>query len=141
MTKERKYFMRERFINLTNKDFLGFMASMICAVHCAVVPVLLTLGTLGSLAWLEHPLVEMTFILISLVLAAWSLVTGYFRHHGNLTALAVVLVGFMLIIASRFVEGSGEVLLTVFGGLTIAAAHLINWNLLKTCKSCQMATS
>lgn len=124
----------DHFISL-NKDFFGFMASMACAIHCALLPFILTIGALSSLAWLEHPMIEAGFILLSLILAGWSIVIGYLRHHKNYTALITVLVGFALIIASRFFEGSMEAILTTLGGLTIAAAHIINWRLLRQHKT------
>ena len=127
--------MENKFFGF-NWDFFGFVASLACALHCATVPLILTIGALGGLAWLEHPLVEGSFILLSLVLASWSLLGSYIHQHRNLSALVTVLLGFVLIIASRFAAGSAEVLLTVLGGLTIALAHYINWRTLKLCQSC-----
>lgn len=132
--------MENRFFGF-NWDFFGFMASLACALHCASVPLLLTFGALGGLAWLEHPMVEGAFIVLSLLLASWSLINGYFNQHRNVSALLTVVLGFVLIIASRFTEGSAEVILTVFGGLTIALAHYINWKLLKVCQSCVIIKS
>lgn len=132
--------MEKRFFGL-NWDFFGFIASVACALHCATVPLLLTIGALGSLAWLEHPVVEGSFIVLSLMLASWSLIGSYFNHHRNLSALVTVILGFVLIIISRFTEGSAEAILTVIGGLTIALAHYINWKLLKVCQSCVVIKS
>ncbi len=122
--------MRKSFFGL-NWDFVGFMASLTCALHCAIVPIILTMGALGGATWLEHPFLEGSFIALSLMLASWSLIGSYINNHRNFSALATVLAGFILIIASRFVEGSAEILLTVSGGLIIATAHYINWRLLK----------
>ncbi len=127
--------MEKKFFGF-NWDFFGFMASLACALHCATVPLLLTIGTLGGLAWLEHPVVEGAFIALSLLLASWSLIGSYFNQHRNLSALVTVVLGFVLIIASRFAEGNAEVLLTVLGGLTIALAHYINWKLLRVRQAC-----
>jgi hypothetical protein len=132
--------MENKFFGL-NWDFFGFIASIACALHCATVPILLTIGALGGLAWLEHPLVEGFFIVLSLLLASWSLIGSYINQHRNPSALVTVVLGFLLIITSRFIEGSAEAVLMVIGGLTIALAHYINWKLLKVCRSCVMLKS
>lgn len=122
----------ESFIG-ANKDFFGFLASMACAIHCAALPFILTIGALGSLSWLENPLIEYTFIAISLILASWSIIGGFLNHHKNLTVVLVVLLGFALIVASRLVEGPAEAILTSVGGVIIAIAHIYNWRLMKSC--------
>jgi len=124
--------MRERFLSL-NLDFLGFSASMICAVHCLSLPFLLSLGTIGGLSWLEHFGVELTFIFISFAIASWSLGQSYLTQHRKLNALRIVLVGFLFILASRFTVESFEVILTTIGGVLVAVSHFVNWKLSKTC--------
>ncbi len=129
--------MEDKFFGF-NWDFLGFMASIACALHCSMLPLLLAAGALGGLAWLEHPIVEAFFIMVSLIVASWSLIGSYVNRHRNLTALITVVLGFVLIIASRFAEGGAEMLLTTLGGLVIALAHVINWRLLKECEACML---
>lgn len=127
--------MKSKFISI-NADFAGFMASMLCAIHCAALPFVLTLGTLSNLAWLEHGLIEVVFITLSIVIASWSLLRSYFLHHRSMQAILLVAAGFAVIIGSRFVNGDGEHWLTMAGGLIIAAAHTLNWRLLSQCKVC-----
>ncbi len=127
--------MQDKFFGF-NWDFLGFMASLACALHCSMLPLLLAAGALGGLAWLEHPIVEAFFIAVSLIVASWSLINSYVHRHRNLTALVTVVLGFVLIIAGRFVEGGAEMLLTTLGGITIAMAHVINWRLVRDCEAC-----
>ena len=121
-----------------NLDFVGFTASMLCAVHCAAVPLLLTFGALSGLAWLETPWIEMSFIGVSLVVASWSLLRSYLIHHQKFTAISVVLLGFLLIVTSRFAAEGWEPALTVLGGVAIAVAHIINWRMCKQCQTCTL---
>lgn len=125
--------MRARFLSL-HLDFLGFSASMLCALHCLSLPFLLSIGTMGSLNWLDNFGVELFFIVLSFIIASWSLGQSYFAQHRNFKALSVVILGFVLILISRFVADSSEVIFTTLGGSLVAAAHFINWKLSKTCQ-------
>ncbi|NUO00323.1 MAG: MerC domain-containing protein [Saprospiraceae bacterium] len=127
--------MKTKFLSF-NADFAGFVASMLCAIHCAALPFVLTVGALSNLAWLEHGLVEVIFITLSIIIASWSLIRSYFFHHRSMRAVYIAIAGFSVIIASRFVEGDWEHWLTMAGGIIIAIAHTVNWRLLSECKVC-----
>ncbi len=116
--------MKNQFVGL-HPDFMGFSASLLCAVHCAALPFLLTLAPLAGLQFLRNPWVEYALILISFGIACYALIPGYRRHHRKPLALILVLLGFLLIGAARFLEP--EAVLTSSGAVLIAIAHLINW--------------
>lgn len=124
-----------RFIN-NNIDFWGFLASFLCALHCAAVPLILLFGSLGSFAWLANHEVEMGFIAVSIILAYWSLWTSFKKHHKKRKAVNIVMVGFVFLIVSRFVPHHIGDILVVIGGLIVAYAHYVNWRLLQNCKHC-----
>lgn len=121
----------QRFLSI-NLDFLGFSASILCAIHCAAVPLLLTLGSFSSMAFLKNPFVEGTVLLIGCCLAFLSLLPGYFRKHRNLRPLLLMLTGSGLIISghlgSSFLPESAFVSI---GAFAIAVAHYKNWHLNK----------
>ncbi len=127
--------MKTKFFSL-NLDFLGFSASMLCAVHCAALPLVMTFGALNSLTWLDNALLESLFIISSFGIATWSLFKSYWRHHRRLLAIGVVAIGFALLATSRLVTEYWEPLLAVMGGITIAVAHVINWRLHIACNIC-----
>ncbi|MEM8969580.1 MAG: MerC domain-containing protein, partial [Bacteroidota bacterium] len=93
--------------------------------HCAALPFLLTLAPLAGLQFLRNPWVEYALILISFGIACYALIPGYRRHHRKPLALILVLFGFLLIGAARFLEP--EAVLTSSGAVLVAIAHLINW--------------
>ena len=124
--------IRERI----NLDALGISASLLCAVHCSLLPVLLTLGALGGLSWLGHPLVEAVFIGLSLILAVASLLPSWRKVHGRIEPITLVLAGFALIVISHMLHAHHEPALMALGGLLIALAHLFNWRLMKRAGSC-----
>ena len=67
-------------------DRFGATGSMLCAVHCAVIPVLLAAApSLGLSFWLGDG-VEQALVVFVTLLGLFSLVWGY-RRHGALRAL------------------------------------------------------
>lgn len=117
-----------------NLDSLGFSASMLCAVHCVAVPLLLTVSTWSGLQILNKPSIELTVLCGSAVFALVSIVPSCIRYHRNPKALALVIAGFILIGLGRFdVDKIWEIVFTSVGAATVASAHFLNWRLCKTC--------
>jgi hypothetical protein len=127
--------MKQKFFS-PNLDFFGFSASMLCAVHCMALPLVMMFGALSGLAWLENPWIEAIFIGLSFVIATWSLTRSYLLHHHHFTAIRMVAIGFVFLLISRFVEHNWEPILAAVGGITIAGAHWKNWKLQKKCGHC-----
>lgn len=113
-------------------DQLGMTASIACAIHCAALPLVVTVLPLVGLEFLANIWVEITMICLSLMIGAWSLISTYSKH-GNLAPLFVLLTGFVLIATGHFVFERIEPILVPLGGFTIAAAHYINWKLNRVC--------
>lgn len=122
-----------RFFSL-HTDFIGFLASFLCAIHCLALPAVLSVGALGGLAWLHHPLLEWGLIVFAVVVASWSLLGTWFRYGGTVHPLVLAGIGFSVLAASRFAHGDAEHYLTAIGGLLIAGAHYLNWG----SKSCEL---
>ncbi len=126
--------MEDRFFGF-HLDFLGFVASFICAIHCAIGPLLLTLGMLGGLSWISDPIFELGFLVTSLTIAAFTLVNGYRKQTIDRLGLILFTSGFSLLLLSSLlphVHGV-ELVFAVFGGLTVASAHIYHWlNLRRT---------
>lgn len=118
----------QRFISV-NLDFLGFFASLLCAVHCAVVPILLTLGSIGSMAFLNNPLVEGFALTIGFGFASLSLFLAY-KKHRNPRPVLLLLAGSIIIITGHLATPAiPEAILASLGAITIATAHYTNWKL------------
>ncbi|MEQ8304175.1 MAG: MerC domain-containing protein [Cyclobacteriaceae bacterium] len=120
-------------------DVIGFSASLICALHCAIVPLLLTFSALGSVTFMDDPVIELSMISISLILAMSSLLPCYFSHHHRIAPLIWAVSGFLLIAIGNLAPVEKyEILLTPAGGCLVAMAHYTNWrkcNKQQNCKS------
>lgn len=123
--------MKNQFVGF-HLDFVGFSASLLCAVHCAALPFLLSLAPLAGLQFLNTPWIEYAVLLISFFIASYALVHGYRKHHHKPMALFIVITGFILICIGHLLQPEWqEILLTSCGGATIAIAHLVNWRYIK----------
>ena len=115
-----------------NLDKFGISASLLCAIHCAMMPVLLPIAALAGLGFLWTPAFEAVMILIALAVGAYSITNGYLKIHQTLYPMLFLVGGFLLIIGSKtiFDHALEHVLLPV-GSLLIVVSHWLNWRLYK----------
>ncbi|WP_407425644.1 MerC domain-containing protein [Arcticibacter sp.] len=128
---------------LTSKlDKIGITASTFCAIHCAVVPFIISVLPLWGLGFLAEEWMEILMIVLSLTIGSWSLGLSWIKHRRT-TALLIFICGFLFIAAGHwFGHGSSEHLFLPAGGLTIALAHYVNWKQsLVLLKSSKMKTA
>lgn len=115
---------------LTRADRVGFAASLLCAVHCALLPLALAflpaLG-LGVGGWVD---IDQAFVVFATLLGLSTLSLGV-RRHRAFRAWALLLPGLALVWAGAFTALHDHSLLhasvMTTGGLLLAGAHL--WNL------------
>jgi len=123
-------------------DKAGATASLACAVHCAAMPLVITLLPLLGLTFLADERLEWGLLGLSALLGVSSLCLG-FREHGHRRALAILAVGLSLMALGRIAEerqwGRASVLVVVLSGSTIAASHLLNRRLCHACRRCRPA--
>ena len=124
-------------------DNLGTAASLTCAVHCALMPFVVTLLPLAGMGFLAHESTEWTLLALSATLGIGSLCWGY-RTHKSRRALSVLASGLLLLVIGRLLEERGSewfgMLLVVSGGISVAAAHWVNKRLCRACHVCHPTT-
>lgn len=113
-------------------DRIGATASLLCAVHCAVLPFVLALLPLLGLGFLAGHAFERGFVLFAATLASVALVHGYRRHRRRLPLLLAV-PGLILLVAGICVDLDTAItlhtLMVTSGGTLVACAHLVNLRL------------
>ena len=107
-------------------DRFGMTASTICAIHCAIVPVLITTLPLIGLGFLANPWVEWGMIILALILGTSSIGVSYFKLHHRILPILMLMSGFILIAIGHLFVSWLEAIIVPIGGLTIAAAHFLN---------------
>ena len=121
-----KRIMKYNFMSL-HIDFLGFSTSLLCAIHCAALPFLISISPLLG-QYLHNHAIENAIIILSFFIASYALVRGYCKHH-NPQASVTVSIGFIFIVTGHLVRFQlMEITLTSLGATAVAIAHFINWN-------------
>ena len=111
-----------------NLDVLGIGASLICAVHCALLPLLMTVLPLLGLEIFTNEKLEYGLLTFTFLVGCTSLFRSYRYRHHYVKPLLVFALGFVLLLAGHFLtESYWEPLLVAAGALLIIAAHV--WNL------------
>ncbi|MCR9228271.1 MAG: MerC domain-containing protein [Flavobacteriaceae bacterium] len=115
-------------------DIIALTSSLICAIHCAAVPIVLSFSSLSSLHFLHHPFIEWSFIGLGVVFVFVSLWPSYRKVHYSPKPLIFAAIGFGLIALGRLdLNEAWEIINTVGGALVVSLAHFVNWKLLR-CK-------
>ncbi len=114
-------------MNRLNLDKIGVCASALCALHCAVTPVLFVLvGSLGALSFLENEFLETLLIGTTLVIGCISIGIAYIKHRKHHIAWLFVS-GLLLLLGAEMATLLWvSVSSSIIGGLLIACAHVQN---------------
>ena len=117
---------------LKHADRIGFAASFLCALHCALVPLLLALVPAFGLkfgGWID---IDQAVVVFATLLGATTLTIGW-RRHRAFHAWALLIPGLVLVWVGAFTplhdHGLLHALLMTIGGLLLAGAHLLNLRL------------
>ncbi len=110
-------------------DRVGATASLLCAVHCALLPFVLALLPLIGLEFLAGHLFERIFVACAAALASASIITAYRRHHRP-HALFLMVPGIALLLFGIAFNLDAHVAIhtasVVTGGVLVASAHVTN---------------
>ena len=113
-------------------DRFGATASFLCAVHCAVLPLVIAVLPALGLGFLADHRFERAFIAFASLLALTTLFLG-FRRHQRFRAFWFLAPGIVLLTAGIIVDSDGtplvHALLVACGGSLVALAHLTNLRL------------
>jgi hypothetical protein len=114
-------------------DRFGAAGSLVCALHCALVPVLIALAPGLGLGLLASAGFERAFLVFATVLALVSLIQGYRRHRAY-RALMFLLPGLIAVWSTQWVSGMAHdgithAVVMTLGGTLIGVAHVLNLRL------------
>lgn len=114
-------------------DRLGATGSLLCAVHCAALPLLVALlPSLGLAAWWGDG-IERGFVAFATLLGISSLVWGYRRHRVvralGLLALGLAALWAGLLYAPLHQSAVPHAVAMTFGGTLVGLAHVLNLRL------------
>lgn len=114
-------------------DRFGTAGSLLCAIHCALLPLLIAaLPSLGVAKWLGEGF-EQGFVIFATLLGLFSVAWGYRRHHG-VRALLLMMPGLSVLWIGVLYGPLHHALVPhaiamTFGGTLVGLAHLANLRL------------
>jgi hypothetical protein len=118
-----------------NWDALGVSATIACAIHCALLPLLLTSLPLFGINILENIYFETGMIILAMVIGTYSLWHGYRRHHHSYVPLLLFISGIFFLFLKQF-SAEYHLWLLIPAVPLIVSAHYLNWKLCRKAKHC-----
>lgn len=118
--------MRVRF----NWDALGIATSLACAIHCAILPLILTSLPIFGMNIIDNAPFEYFMIFLAFLIGSYSLWHGYKRHHHSMLPLTLFAGGMILLVLKQ-IWHEYQLLFLPFAIMLIIGAHLLNY---RSCK-------
>jgi len=111
-----------------NWDIMGIATSVACAIHCALLPLLLTSLPLFGVNIIHNIVFEWGMIALAFVVGGYSLFHGYIKHHHSLQPVLIFSAGFVLLMLKQ-VFHQYEFWLLAPAVAAIIYAHYFNYRL------------
>ena len=111
-----------------NWDTVGIGTSVLCAIHCALLPLLVTSLSLFGIEVIHNSWFEWSMIGLAFIVGSYALFHGYRTHHKNPGPLYLFGVGFACLVCKQFFHAYSVYFLSV-AVACIITAHYINLRL------------
>ena len=122
----------------------GVWASIICAIHCTILPLLMILLPTAGVYLFINETFEFVLLGISLMFNITNVCFGYRQHKSN-KAVGVLALGLFVFVVGRLMHNHSDDhkihfdlfnIFMVAGGLLMALSSLINDKLCSQCYKC-----
>jgi tetrahydromethanopterin S-methyltransferase subunit C len=121
-----------------NWDALGIATSVACAVHCAVLPLVLTSLPLFGINIIHNNLFEAGMITLAFMIGSLALYHGYKRHHHRVLPLLIFSLGFIFLVLKEILI-TYELWLLLPAVAFILGAHFLNFRYCRKANHCHSA--
>ena len=111
-----------------NWDALGIATSLACAIHCALLPLIMSSLPLFGVNIIDNISFEVLMILLAIAIGSYSLYHGFKKHHHRWLPLLLFGAGVVLLF-SKQVWHNYQVYFLVPAVLLIVAGHYYNYRL------------
>jgi hypothetical protein len=118
-----------------NYDALGIATSVACAIHCAVLPLILSSLPLFGMNIINNTGFEYTMIFIALCVGLYSLWHGYKKHHHSTRPIILFTLGISLLFLKQ-VYHEYLLIFLVPAVISIVSAHWLNYQSCKKADHC-----
>jgi hypothetical protein len=118
-----------------NYDTLGIAASVACAIHCAVLPLIMTSLPILGINIINNFWFEIMMILFALGIGIYSLTHGFKKHHHHLLPILIFSTGIVLLLMKQIFH-QYQLWFLIPAVLLIVSAHFINYRKCRTADHC-----
>lgn len=120
-------FAINNFMNTrVNWDFFGIVTSIACAIHCAILPLLISSLPLFGINIIKNAPFEWLMIGIAFIIGSIAVLHGYRSHHKSLTPFYLFSAGFIFLVIKQLFHNQ-EFLFLVPAISFILYAHFLNY--------------
>ena len=116
-----------KFFSL-NIDFIGFVASFLCAIHCTAIPIVFSFGLIDMADMTHNHTFDFFIVGLGVIIASLSIIRDFLKHKIKLP-ITVAFIGISLLAIGLLGHHSSHELMSVFGGILLASSHFINWRI------------
>jgi len=111
-----------------NWDALGIATSVACAIHCAVLPIIVSSLPIFGINIIHNLFFEWGMIALAFVVGSYSLFHGYIKHHRTSIPVMIFTTGFIFLVLKQFFP-QAEYLFLFIAVILIISAHFYNYRL------------
>ena len=111
-----------------NWDALGIFTSVACAIHCAVLPILISSLPILGINILHNSFFEWGMILLAFIVGVYALSHGVIKHHRSFIPIIVFAAGFCFLMLKQLYPRM-EFIFLFFAVVFIVSAHVYNYRL------------
>jgi MerC mercury resistance protein len=116
-----------------NWDAMGVATSIVCAIHCALLPLFITSLPFLGIDIINNVFFEWFMIGIAFTVGIYSLAHGYIKHHQSIAPIVIFSIGFIFLVLKQFFP-LAEIALLMVAVIFIVVAHFYNYKLCKKSK-------
>ena len=120
-----------------NYDALGIAASVACAIHCAVLPLVMSSLPILGINIINNFWFEIFMIVLAMGIGLHSLTHGFKKHHHRLLPIIVFVIGISLLLVKQILH-QYQIWFLVPAVILIISAHYINYRQCRIADHCHV---
>ena len=118
-----------------NYDALGIAASVACAIHCAVLPLIMSSLPILGINIINNFWFEIFMIVLAMGIGLHSLTHGFKKHHHRVLPIIVFIIGISLLLVKQIFH-QYQIWFLVPAVILIVSAHYINYRQCRIADHC-----
>jgi len=118
-----------------NYDALGIAASLACAIHCAVLPLIMSSLPILGINIINNFWFEIFMIVLAMGIGLHSLTHGFKKHHHRVLPIIIFIIGISLLLVKQILH-QYQIWFLVPAVTLIVSAHYINYRQCRIADHC-----